>query len=135
MFKLKKIYFPALYVKWSTARASFRSVFVFNIYKNDLPKIAEGSEVVQFADDTTKCKAEKNYCDSFDSSLNKKDRWFKMNGLCVNPGKTQMMKFGSNFSKDYFAFGISVQTTNLCKYLGIFVDKNLTYKLNVEHVC
>ena len=46
-----------------------------------------------------------------------------------------MMKFGSNFSKDYFAFGTSVQTTNVCKYLGILVDKNLTFKLNVEHVC
>ena len=38
--------------------------------------------------------AEKNCCDSFDSSLNKVDKWLKTNGLCVNPGKTQIMKFG-----------------------------------------
>ena len=42
--------------------------FLFLLYINDLPKIAEGSEVVLFADDTTICKAEKNCCDSFDSS-------------------------------------------------------------------
>ena len=95
------------------------SFLVFNIF-NDLPKIAEGSEVVLLADDTTICNAEKNCCDSFDSSLNKVDRWFKTNGLCVNPGKTQIMKFGNNFSKDYFAFGTTVQITNVCKYLTKF---------------
>ena len=73
--------------------------FLFLIYMNDLPKIAEGSEVVVFADDTTICNAEKNCCDSFDSSLNKVDRWFKTNGLCVNPDKTQIMKFGKTFQK------------------------------------
>ena len=41
------------------------------IYINDLPKIAEGSEVVLFAVNTTICNAEKNYRDSFDSSLRK----------------------------------------------------------------
>ena len=48
--------------------------FLFLIYIKDLPKIAEGSEVILFADDTTICNAEKNCCDSFDSSLNKVDR-------------------------------------------------------------
>ena len=33
--------------------------FLFLIDNNDLPKIAEGSEVVLFADDTTICNAEK----------------------------------------------------------------------------
>ena len=109
--------------------------FLFLIYINDLPKIAEGSEVVRFADDTTICNAEKNCCDSFDSSLNKVDRWFKTNGLCVNPGKTQIMKFGKNFSKNYFAFGTTVQIANVRKYLGIFVDKKLSFKFHIEHVC
>ena len=108
--------------------------FLFLIYIKDLPKIAEGSEVILFADDTTICNAEKNCCDSFDSSLNKVDRWFKTNGLCVNPGKTQIMKFGDNFSKYYFAFGTTVQITNVCKYLGIFVDKKLlsNFTLNMS---
>ena len=44
----------------------------------------------------------------------------KTNGLCVNQGKTQKIKFGSKFSIGYFAFGSSVQFTNVCKYLGNF---------------
>ena len=35
--------------------------FLILIYINDLPKIAEESEVVLFAVDTTICNAEKNY--------------------------------------------------------------------------
>ena len=76
----------------------------------------------------------KKNCDSFDSSLNKVDRWLKTNGHCVNPGKTQIMKVERSFSKDYFAFGTSVQITNVCKYLGFFVDKNLTFRFHIEHV-
>ena len=68
---------------------------------------------------------QKKLWDSIDSSLNKMDRWLKTNGLCVNPGKTKKMKFGSNSSIDYFAFGTSAQNTNVCKYLGNFVIRNL----------
>ena len=50
-----------------------------------------------------------------------------MNGLCVNPGKTQIINFGKNFLKDYFVFGTTVQITNVCTNLGIFVDKKLTF--------
>ena len=57
------------------------------------------------------------------------------NGLCVNPGKTQIMKFGNKFSKDYFAFGTTEQITNVCKYLGIFVALKLTFKFHIEYVC
>ena len=74
------------------------------IHVNDLPKIAEGSEVFLFADDTTKCNAEKKFCDSFDSSLNKMGTRIETNGFSVNPNKTQIMKFGIKFSKGYFCF-------------------------------
>ena len=48
------------------------------------------------------------------------DSWFKTNALSVNPGKTQIMKLGSKFSKDYFAFGTSVQIKSVFKYFGFF---------------
>ena len=97
------------------------------------PKIADGSEyssICLIADDTIICKSKK-HCGSFDSLLNKMNRWFKTKGL-TNPTKNQIMKFGSNFSADYFSFGTSIQITNVCKYLGSFVDKYLTFKFHIE---
>ena len=63
------------------------------------------------------------------------NRWFKTNALIVNAGKTQIMKFGSIFLKDYFAFFTSVQTTHVCKYLGILIDNKPTVKFYIEYVC
>ena len=45
------------------------------------------------------------------------------------------MKFGNNFSKDYFAFGTTVQITKVCKYLGVFVDRKFTFNFYIEPVC
>ena len=60
---------------WSTAREGLvLGPFLFLKCLNDLPKNAEGSDVVLFADDTKICNAEKN-------SLNKVERWLKTNGL------------------------------------------------------
>ena len=39
------------------------------------------------------------------------------------------------FLKDYFAFGTTVQITNVHKNLGIFVDKKLTFNFHIELVC
>ena len=75
---------------------------------------------------------QKNYCDNFHSSFNKVDGGLK---LSVNPGKTQITKFGKNFSKYYFAFSTSVQITDVRKYLGIFDDKKLNFKFHIEQVC
>ena len=78
--------------------------FLFIINVNYLLKVAEDSVVVLFADDTTICNAETNFCDSFDSSLNKVDGWFKTNGISDNPVETQIRKFGGIFSNDYLIF-------------------------------
>ena len=69
--------------------------FLFIINVNYLLKVA---------DDTTLCNAETNFCDSFDSSLNKVHGWFKTNGISDNPGEIQIRKFGGIFSNDYLVF-------------------------------
>ena len=53
----------------------------------------------------------------------------------ANQRSLTIRKFGRNFSKEHFAFGTSVQITNVCNYLGIFVDNKLAFKFHIEHVC
>ena len=63
------------------------------------------------------------------------DRWFETNGLGANLGENHIKKFGCNFSKDYFAFGTSVQINNECKNLRFLLDNKLTFKFQNEHIC
>ena len=60
--------------------------------------------------------------------LDKTYNWLKIRKLNLNPSKCQVLKIQKNTTMSTFDLKISninLSSTNVFKYLGIFIDKNL----------
>ena len=93
---------------------------------------------VLFADDTTCSKYDlKELCTEVSNELNKVNDWFNIKKLSLNLNKTNFMLFVNSRSSVYAA--ITIKNTRLegvyiAKNLGIYIDKNFTWKHHVSYV-
>ena len=75
--------------------------------------------------------------------LPKMSIWFKANKLSLNLTKTKWTLFHSEKKKRLIANDLpilyienfEIVRESVTKFLGIFIDKNLTWKYHIEHVC
>ena len=75
--------------------------------------------------------------------LQKMSIWFKANELSLNLTKTKWTLFHSqkkgrliaNDLPMLYIDNFEVVIESVTKFLGIFIDKNLTWKYHIEHVC
>ena len=118
---------------------------LYCIYANDLSLFAEGTVVVQYADDTQILVSGKksefwDVVSQMERTLASLDAWFSANGLKVNAGKTQLMLLGSaqnlrqcpSFSvkfRDHDLTPVS-EATNL----GLTFDRTLSWDNHVTAV-
>jgi ribonuclease HI len=70
-------------------------------------------------------------------ALNKTEMWCKKENLLVNPDKTSMIMFtkkhedSSNFNKNKM-FGKELSFVNEVKYLGVILDRKLTWNIHLD---
>ena len=114
---------------------------LFLILINDLYVAFKCSEVHHFPDDTNllnfnscvKCiNKQLNY------DLNWFSNWFKRNTISLNVGKTELVLFTSSMKQLESDLKTKLNGKNLCerdsvKYLGIQVDKRLTWKQQISY--
>ena len=75
--------------------------------------------------------------------LKKMSIWFKTNKLSLNLTKTKWTLFHSQKKKSFITNDLPIlymdnfETVreNVRKFLGIFLDENLTWKYDTDHVC
>ena len=97
-----------------------------------------------YADDTSSSKAVRTLDEIREyviPSLQKISDWLKANKLGLNAVKTEFMISGSNQRIKTFDGLIAIRVddhlitrTNWTKYLGIIVDDNLSWELQIDHV-
>ena len=116
---------------------------LFILYINDLPNIIDDScKVVLYADDTALFYAS-NDPDHLQTVLNsqlcKVDEWLQKNKRTMNVKKTNLMLIGkrlTNFQNvQTFVNGEELCRVTNCKYLSIWIDKNLNWNVNTEKKC
>ena len=124
-------------------QGSILGPLLFLLYVNDLP-LEINSDTDMYADDT------KFHCKGKDineiqlilqSDINKTQRWCMKNKMAINPTKTTCIIIGSKQKlsciEDLNLYVNNNRITNVesQKLLGVYIDKNLTWKLHIDKTC
>ncbi len=120
-------------VKYGVPQGSVLGPLLFLISINDLPAFIKCNSFL-YADDTTFLNVDSDLEQLkliAENTLDRASDWFKTNGFLLNEDKTQNIIFNLR------PFGASTNPnnyTNEVKFLGIFLDSNLTWGPHIDYV-
>jgi len=115
---------------------------LFLIYINDLPQAIQNSETNLFADDTCLLSSDSNL-NSLEAKVNsdliKLSSWLRANKISLNTTKTEVILFRSKnkpvpYTMNLNLDGHALKFSKHVKYLGLFLDDNLTWNFHFDHL-
>ena len=125
-------------------QGSILGPLLFLVYVNDIGQALDKSYNILFADDTTlllKNTDLKILMQETNTEINKLYKWFCLNKLSLNIDKTHYILF-HNYNKsippDRAPLVINnnyIKEVNHVKFLGVFFDKNLNWKIHITNKC
>ena len=113
---------------------------LFLIFINDLPQVSKFF-IRLFADDTFLCAQNEglwNLEREVNTELIKVYKWLVANKLTLNMDKSKCMLISKKRKTSNMVIRINGKELKHCesyKYLGVYFDKNLSWKPQIEHVC
>lgn len=138
-------------VSYGVPQGSVLGPTLFLIYLNDLCDLKlEGGKIISYADDTALIFSANKWEDVYgmaQAGFNTVCHWFKRNMLTLNAEKTVYIPFSiRNYTSSIPSYSLiahdccnvdrchcpSLTLTNVVKYLGIFIDNNLSFKHHVN---
>lgn len=134
------VYIYTRYINNGLPQGSVLAPILFNLYTSDLPNTI--SKMFIYADDIcVVCKKKQlNDCETtLDKDLKTLGAYFKQWRLRPNPDKTESSLFRLNNKSAYHSlntnfFGNSVPHNPFPKYLGVALDRTLTYKTHLTNI-
>lgn len=125
------------------AQGSILGPLLFIIYMNDLSDVLEFCNVSLYADDTVLYFASKSISEiesKINSDLSRVCCWMRANQLTLNVTKSKFMLIGSNArlnkvnSITISSDGNLLEEVQSFLYLGLVINKNLTWEDHIEHI-
>ena len=115
----------------------------FKIYINDLAHVSPKLFAILFADDSNFFCTGPNLNElvtTVNHELKNIVHWLNANRMSLNVEKTHYIVFSNrgkttNLDTNVQIAGSVIEKVNFTKFLGIIIDKNLTWKFHVDHVC
>ena len=139
--KLGGVSSSLLPIDFGVPQGSILGPLLFIIFINDLQN-ATNLFIKLFADDTFLCAENSNF-DLLEREVNleleKVYEWLSANKLTLNISKSKYMlvtnKKDITRNPSISIDGTLLESCEKYKYLGVVIDKNLTWKPQIEHVC
>ena len=139
-----------LYTNFGVPQGSILGPVLFNFCVADMKSILNGSECIQYADDSTvyrSCKIKNiNKCSNkIESDLNAVEVWLKDTNLVFDPNKTKVMAISSRQMAQYHQLDSSNKVNVKCnnknierikeyKLLGIILDERFQLHSHVNKI-
>ena len=129
-------------IKHGVPQGSILGPLLFLLYINDISKSSDILKFFLFADDTTVYYSADPKAEDTEKILNeeleKVSCWLAANKLSLNVKKSNFLHFHyGNLPKNTLNIkinGTTVEEKNSTKYLGVFIDTKLTWKVQIQHI-
>ena len=114
---------------------------LFLLYVNDIVNCSEILKFILFADDTTILYKSHNIVElntTLEIEANKVIEWFSANKLLINLTKTHTMLFSNKRGNPKLKINvqnIDLDEKEVVSFLGLEIDKKLTWKDHIQHIC
>lgn len=141
--KINKDISSTHYIQYGVPQGSVLGPILFNLYVSDLPCLGSNIHVAMFADDTAIFSSGSLFADVYNSlqdALNELLAYFSKWKIKINCNKTQAVWFSRCRKPCFLPNGIelnmfseSIKWSDDCRYLGIVLDKKLTFQKHVSN--
>ena len=139
--KIGSVFSSYLDILRGVPQGSILGPILLNIFINDLIFFIQGTEVCNFADNTTIYSCSLNYKEAAHELSNNTHivlNEFKVNSMVANPGKLQIMFLGSKIDNFKITFAIEnkqIKCKREVKLLGITIGEKLTFTKHIANIC